>query len=340
MNKQKKCFNLPFLCVVAMAACSMSLHADPLTVDAEDVTITRGDSASLTCTGTGGCPPYTYEWSSWTKGNGSAKKTGQTVSAKILESCSVTVTVKDSATPPETNTKTVAVTVEAREWNVVHTTDPDAWSNWGSFPFGLVGLNVNANNNSSVPIIGETGGNWDDQITKTQITDSNGPFDQYWYNSTHSLRVERETKINQYLKGQVAGASFNWVTLQNNLAANPGSNTPALTATAVRNGVAAHENQGNVAANFNSNPKQGGHSTLFKAKQDSGPENNAAKEVEPLYDASSKDTLQDTNDDKVGTVDARLGAASQDPLTGNLDSYVVVDYNTSTQTPVINHETQ
>lgn len=332
MHNLKTSFAAPLYILYALVFLTHTpLVAAPLTVSANDVTITRGDSASLSCTASGGCPPYTYKWTSWTKGSNTAEKTASSISAKILESCSVTVTVTDSAATSASASKTVAITVQKREWNVVHTTSDDTWSGWGSFPFGVRGDNINANNSTGVPIIGETDNDWDQQITKTQVSDSNGPFDHYWYNSTHTLRVERETRINQYLKGQVSGASFNWVALQDNFAANPGTYSPVIDANAVLDGVKAHENQGNVAANCNSSPKQGGHSALFKKKQDSDPLYNAAKRIESCYNATSKDDLQTENNSQVSFASNAMGNAGMDPLTGNYKTYMIINYDPATQ---------
>lgn len=95
-------------------------------------------------------------------------------------------------------------------------------------------------------------------------------------------------------------------------------------------GTVAHENQGNVAANFNSSPKQGGHSALFKAKQDANDIYNAAKEIEDLYSSTDETDLKAQDNSAVGLVDNYLAVAGQDPLTGNIDSWVVSDFNCST----------
>jgi hypothetical protein len=303
-----------------------SLAAEELSVTAEDTTITRGDSASLSCSAKGGCAPYEYKWSNWTAGDSSAEKTGASVSAKILEDCSVTVTVTDSADPPATATKTVSITVEKREWNVVHTTSPDAWSNWGSFPFGVFGLNVNANTNAAGPVIGDTIADWSNKITRTKISDANGPFNNCWFNSTHNLRVERETKINQYLKGAVG--SVNWVSMQNSFAASPGSYSPVVNAATFRQGIGAHENQGNCPPDFNSNPHMGGHSALFKAKQDSSDTFNAALAIEDAYSSDSEENLKEYDNFLITPVEIGLATASQDggtPNQGNIDSWIIYD---------------
>lgn len=334
-----KCTSMFAIGMLALiGALSLSIAADPLSLDASDVTVTRGDSASLSCTASGGCPPYTYKWTSWTAGNSSAEKSGASISAKILATCSVTATVTDANNA--TASKTVAITVTKRDWNVIHHTNADAWSNWGSFPFGTRGENINADNSSPTPIIGEIDGDWSAKVTTAKITDSNGPFSDYWYNSTHALRVNRETRINQYLKGAVAGSSVNWVSLQNSLAASPGSYSPVLNASAIHSGVAAHENQGNVAADFTSSPKKGGHSALFKAKQDSSDSYNAAKEIEPNYNPFSKADLEKTNNNDIDFVNNALAGAGTDPLVGNYDTYMIIDHNTSTGTSTIVRQTR
>jgi hypothetical protein len=307
-----------------------SFSQDTLSVIANTATITRGDTASLTCTASGGCPPYTITWSSWTKGDASAVKTGSATSVKALETCSVTITVEDSSSPPNQVTDTAIITVEDRIWNVVHSTDDDAWTDWGVFPFGSRGQNINQHTHSKAPIIGTTVGDWSDDITIAKIDDSNGPFDGYWYNSTHSLRVERETRINQYLKGTVGGV--NWPAEQNDFQSNPGAYAPVLTATQILNGVKAHENQGNAAPNFNTSPKQGGHSALMKAKQDSDDQYNAALQVESLIDATSEASLESKNNAAIVFVDADIEDAADDPLTGNYHSYIIRDFNTGAGT--------
>lgn len=239
----------------------LTSFASPLKVTAtENITVTRGDSAALSCSASGGCPPYKYEWRWSGAGDASAKKEGSSVSVKVLQGCDATVTVTDDE--DATASATTTIVVEKRDWTVVHTTNSDAWTNWGNFPFTddpdtSLGRNVNANNDSQLPIIGETEDDWSDQITRVQVNDPNGPFDKYWYNSTHNLRVERETKINQYLGGQVSGECFNWVTLQN-FVVSSGQRNPAISASAVRAGVVAHENAGVLPPNFSSTPKTGG----------------------------------------------------------------------------------
>jgi len=249
-----------------------------------------------------------------------------------LESCSVTVTVTDAKSA--TASTTVAITVNKRNWNVVHQTSSDVWANWGTFPFNTssakLGENISQHTSGPLPIVGETQGNWDAKITRQKVSDSNGPFNDYWFNSSHSLRVERETRINQYLGGQVSGACFNWVTEQNAFAASPGGYSPVTNASTVRSGTVAHENQGNVAANFNSSPKQGGHSALFKAKQDANDIYNAAKEIEDIYSSTNEADLKTQDNSAVGLVDNYLAVAGQDPLTGNIDSWVISDFNCST----------
>lgn len=109
-----------------------------------------------------------------------------------------------------------------------------------------------------------------------------------------------------------------------------GGYSPVTNASTVRSGTVAHENQGNVAANFNSSPKQGGHSALFKAKQDANDIYNAAKEIEDLYSSTDETDLKAQDNSAVGLVDNYLAVAGQDPLTGNIDSWVVSDFNCST----------
>lgn len=320
--KHYKNISLYLIGLSQLSACC--LLAQDISVTSDDVMITRGDTASLSCEASGGCPPYTYEWTSWSKGNSLAKKTDESISVKILDTCTVTVTVTDSAQPPATSSANVTITVNSRDWNTAHTTASDAWSDWGTWPFfgNPMGLNINANNGATRPLVGSTAGNWDSEVTRTKVSDANGPFDGYWYNSTHNLRVERETKINQYLKGQVSGACFNWVTLQNNL------NT--VTAAYVLDGTLAHENQGNVAANFNASPHQGGHSALMKAKQDSSSSFNAAKQVESAYE-NSEASLKSTNNSRVQGSDDAMFSATTDPLTGNWSGTIVADYDCATQ---------
>ncbi len=247
-------------------------------------------------------------------GRRGARLEGPTPKVTLLCSMDVTLTVSNGSASDQ---KTVAVTVSPRDWRTpFHHAEQE-----GTVPAGggrpeIVGASsTNPDATQSVRMVGgqnvcaldpdaadhslhplPAAGSWEKiGYELRQVAEPGGPFDGYWFVSTYSMRIERQTLINPYLlPGRIFrnDQSFYGVNKQ------WGTDVDGYLAA-----IRAHEGmgQGDVP----------GHSALLKrelARQD------PTRTIEPLIDASARDALTRRVDDEIRRAEFRLCNAAKDPL--------------------------
>jgi len=197
--------------------------------------------------------PHHYEWV-FTGGAGGTRNTGATPNTTITMvdgDNAYTVTArayKDASTVLCEDRKNIAVTARTgAAWSVTPAVAADNEAGFGSPP-GFVVLGQERDRVSNVPtaiIIPNpaiAGQNYQDGYVRMQVMDANGPNHQYWYVSSTTLAIDRETVINRYIKAggplPAAGAPRNFFAEQNSLGA------PCLSGAAVLTCVQNHENAG------------------------------------------------------------------------------------------------
>lgn len=187
--------------------------------------------------------------------------------------------------------KSLTVNVRPRTWAVTITCEQDNESNWGEQPLAQAALGCNRDRESNqigyLFVPQSAGPDFTAARTLSEIT--SGPCSGWWYVSATTLKCQRETTINKYIKSggpAPSGASENFYDANNSLCFAPEfSSGDFVTA------VAHHEYRG-TPLTFKS---IGGHQgRIEKAILDLGYDPKAA--IESLVNRDSSDLADAVNE--------------------------------------------
>ncbi|MGH7717714.1 MAG: hypothetical protein ACREON_02565, partial [Gemmatimonadaceae bacterium] len=247
-------------------------------------------------------------------GSATAKKEGSSPSVTLLCSTTATLTVTDGRA---TDSKTVVVMVRPRDWKTPfsHSSREGVLEDGRAPVITRIGTggnpetgSVSVNGGRNVCALDPSAelhvfhpaaveNSWDKRgYELQQVNDPGGPFDGYWFVTSYSLRIERQTLLNRYLipSGPVLFDTKSFYQANQDLGNKVGEYLAA---------IRAHEGMGSGRAP--------GHSGLMRQSLD---QRDPAAKLEGLFAAQTRSALLALADAEIRRAELAICNAAKDPL--------------------------